>query len=209
MARHHYVQHRFYLSWLQANTSIPGHNTYLRVPHSRCRCCRAPLQRCWLVRTCLHRAPLSAPPGSSCCLTQRRWQNRMTPRTSSFCNIHQDWWCISSAGCTHWSLSGPADSFHQQGCSIAAAAAADCCCGPQVTSSKFLNCFHFCCNPLLARTWKNFQLQIQCCWLNGDKGPSKHTKSAQSWSSSLLMLSTGKMTTLCTCYKPTNPGAAP
>lgn len=103
--------------------------TYLPAPHSRCQCCRAPLQRCWLARTSPRRAPRSAPPGSSCCQTRRRWRSRMTPRTSSFCNIHQDWWCIVSVGCTHWSPSGPADSFHQQGCSIAAAAGADCCCG--------------------------------------------------------------------------------
>lgn len=103
--------------------------TYLPAPHSRCRCCHAPLQRCWLARTCLRHAPRSAPPGSNCCRTQRRWQSQTTLRTSSFCNIHQDWWCIASVGGTRWSLSGSADSFRQQGCSIAAAAAAGCCCG--------------------------------------------------------------------------------
>lgn len=104
-------------------------STYLPAPHSRCQCCRAPLQRCWPARTCPRCAPRSAPHGSSCCQTRRRWRSRMTLRTSSFCNIHQDWWCIVSVGCTRWSLSGPADSFHQQGCSIAAAAGAGCCCG--------------------------------------------------------------------------------
>lgn len=105
--------------------------TYLPAPRSHCRCCHVLLQRCWLVRTCLRRVPQSAPLGSSCCRTQRRWRSQMTLRTSSFCNIHQDWWYISSAGCTHWSLSEPADSFHRQGCSTAAAAAAaaGCCCG--------------------------------------------------------------------------------
>ena len=109
--------------------TLQGIMTYLPAPHSRCRCCHAHPQRCWLVRTCPRHAPRSAPPGSNCCRTQRRWRSRTTPRTSSFCSIHQDWWCIASAGCTHWSLSGPADSFHQQGCSSAAAAAAGCCCG--------------------------------------------------------------------------------
>lgn len=121
---------QFLLPWLMASKRRPQSIvTYLPAPRSHCQCCRVPLQRCWPTTTCPHLAPLSAPLCSSCCRTQRRWQSQMTPRTSFFCSIHQGWWCIASARCTHWSPSGPAGSSHQQGCSIAAVAAAGCCGG--------------------------------------------------------------------------------